>query len=427
MTGSGIAVLGLQWGDEGKGKIVDYLSESCAGVARFGGGSNAGHTIVRNGEKFILRLLPSGILHNDKLCFIGAGVVCDPEVLESEITELEKRGISTRGRLFIDYATHLVLPLHKLKDVYEDACRGNNALDTTKRGIGPAYADRASRIGIRVADLFDKEMIESRLKQLSIIYKEMDGSEGNEWMTDIAALYKYLIKYEPLLKRLVSDVGPKIMDMLNSGKQVLFEGAQGSLLDIDFGTYPYTTSSHTTIGGIFIGLGIPPSYLNSTVGVVKAYTTRVGHGPFPTEIQDDTATEIRIKGGEFGSVTGRPRRIGWLDMVSLKRIIRINGITKLAITKLDVLDGLDQINVCESYEIDGHRTPDIPANNPDFCKAQPIYTKIAGWSQQSRGAKKVDDLPKETRKYLDFIEEKTGVPIWLVSTGQSREDTIILE
>jgi adenylosuccinate synthase len=416
------AVLGLQWGDEGKGKIIDFLSEAADAVARFGGGSNAGHTIVIDGEKFILRLLPSGVLHSGKLCFIGAGVACDPEVLENEITSLSSKGIDTSGRVFVDYGAQLVLPLHKARDSAEEISRGKGAIDTTKRGIGPSYADRVTRIGIRVADLF--EQLESKAQNMAAFHRFSDDPAMLEQET--ARLIDYLNNFKPLFATVMADIATRIMGLIDSQKKVLFEGAQGSLLDIDFGTYPYTTSSHTTIGGILTGLGISPDYLGTVIGVVKSYMTRVGHGPFPTEIEGKLADEIREKGGEYGSVTGRARRIGWLDMVALKRVIKLNGVTNLALTKLDVLDNQKEIFVCEAYELDGHRVDVIPPNHPDFFRAKPVYTRLDGWSGQVAGVTKLDQLPSQARGYLDFIQQKTGVPIWLVSTGQSREHTILI-
>jgi adenylosuccinate synthase len=422
-----VAVLGLQWGDEGKGKVIDFLSENCRAVVRFSGGANAGHTIVVDGQKFILRLLPSGILHKDKQCFIGAGVACDPEVLDEEISVLEGRGISTRGRVFVDYGAHLVLPLHKVADGFLDSNRGRGALDTTKKGIGPAFADRASRIGLRVADLFDRKTAAMKIDQLFSFHKECLAGMPDESRIDKTRLTQNLFRHEPLFAKLVSDVGPRIMDLIDDGKRVLFEGAQGALLDIDYGSYPFVTSSHTTTGGIFTGLGIPPRYLGSTVGICKAYMTRVGHGPFPTEIKDDFADKLREKGGEYGSVTGRPRRVGWLDLVMLNRMSRLNGIDRLAITKLDVLDGLEEILVCESYEADDSRPGAVPANHPDFSRARPVYTRLRGWNRPCAGARKLDDLPKEARAYVDYISEKADLPVWLVSTGNSRSDTVLVD
>jgi adenylosuccinate synthase len=425
MRANSTAVLGLQWGDEGKGKIIDFLSESSDAVARFGGGSNAGHTIVVNGEKFILRLLPSGVLHERNICFIGTGVACDPEVLESEINALDVRGIKTKGRILVDFAAQLVLPIHKARDIYEETNRGKGAIDTTRRGIGPSYADRVTRIGVRVADLFDQTLLESKARNLAQFHLVC-----NEHATvDEAAvkLAEYMSRFKPLLGGMIADTAPRIMEMIESGKKVLFEGAQGSLLDVDYGTYPYATSSHTTVGGIFTGLGISPEYLGNVVGVMKSYMTRVGHGPFPTEIADDLAIRLREKGGEFGSVTGRPRRIGWLDIVALKRMIKQNGVTRLAITKLDVLDGLTDIFVCESYQLDGEKRDVIAPNHPDFFRAKPVYTRLDGWSGQVAGATKLDKMPSGARSYIDFIEKKTGVPAWLISTGSGRENTILID
>jgi adenylosuccinate synthase len=425
MKANSIAILGLQWGDEGKGKIIDYLSDKCDAVARFGGGANAGHTIVVNGEKFILRLLPSGVLHPDRLCLIGSGVACDPEVLVNEIEELEKRGVSTLGRIFVDFAAQLVLPLHKSRDKFEEASRGKAALDTTKRGIGPSYADRVSRIGVRVVELFDRQTLESRIDNLLLIHKaHLSDDKGHE---EKARLLKSLAAYEPLFRRIVDDVGPRIMEMISSGKMVLFEGAQGSLLDVDFGTYPYATSSHTTIGGIFTGLGIAPRYVGSVLGVMKSYMTRVGHGPFPTELENELGQKLRERGVEFGSVTGRPRRTGWLDLVALQRMIKLNGVDRLAVTKLDVMDGWNELCVCEAYDIERRHFAFSPPNHPDFSRALPIYSKLAGWNKPVHGVRRLADLPSEARAYLEFIEERTGVPIWLVSTGSSRDDTIIID
>ncbi len=423
MRANSIAVLGLQWGDEGKGKIIDYLSESSDAVARFGGGSNAGHTIVVKGEKFILRLLPSGVLHEGKLCFIGPGVACDPEVLEGEIKALDGRGIKTAGRIFVDFGTHLVLPIHKVRDSAEESSRGKGAIDTTRRGIGPSYADRVTRIGIRVADIFDRTLLESKARNMAEFHKVCEDAAIIE--REALNLIEYLQKFGSMFSGMVTDTAPRIMELIDLGKKVLFEGAQGSLLDVDYGTYPYATSSHTTVGGIFTGLGLSPKYLGEIIGVVKTYMTRVGHGPFPTEITDQLATGLRTRGGEFGSVTGRPRRIGWLDMVALKRMIRQNGATKLALTKLDVLDGLNDVFVCEAYEIDGKRLDVIPPNHPDFFRAKPIYTRLEGWPGKASGVRELGKLPRQARAYIDYIEKKTGVPAWLISTGFGREDTIL--
>jgi adenylosuccinate synthase len=419
------AVIGLQWGDEGKGKIIDFLSEDCDAVVRFGGGSNAGHTIVIDGQKFILRLLPSGVFRPGKLCFIGPGVACDPEVLDSEITAIEKKGIPVKDRVFLDFASHLVLPLHKERDSFEELSRGKGAIDTTRRGIGPSYADRISRLGIRVADLLEPQTLNGKLENILRFHNICTGRQAELAPGKLDELIKYLEEFKPLLVGLMADVAPRIMKLLEEGKSVLFEGAQGSLLDVNFGTYPYTTSSNTTIGGVFIGLGLPPSYLGKVIGIVKSYTTRVGFGPFPTELNDELGVRLRERGHEFGSVTGRPRRTGWLDMVALKRMIKLNGVTHLALTKLDVLDGLKEILVCESYEVDGKRRDVIAPNHPDFFNARPVYTSFKGWSNEVAGKTTLDTLPAEARTYVDFIERSTGVPVLLISTGFGREETIV--
>lgn len=425
MRPNSTAVIGLQWGDEGKGKIIDFLSESCDAVVRFGGGSNAGHTIVISGEKFILRLLPSGVFRPKITCYIGAGVACDPEVLESEISALEKRGVSCSGRIAVDFASHLVLPLHKHRDTFEETARGKGAIDTTKRGIGPSYADRISRIGIRLADLFEPELLRQKAENILRFHRTCTRQESELPAGELDALMSYFDKYRPLFQSLIADVTPAVMKLIDSGKAVLFEGAQGSLLDIYYGTYPYTTSSHTTIGGIFTGLGLPPTYLGRVVGIAKSYTTRVGHGPFPTELTDQVGAGLRDRGREFGSVTGRPRRTGWLDMAALRRMIKLNGVTQLALTKLDVLDGMSEIMVCESYQVDGERRHDVPPNHPDFMKAKPFYTRLDGWPSGVAHKTTLTDFPSQARAYIDFIEEKAGVPVWLISTGFGREDTIL--
>lgn len=427
MKPNSMAVLGLQWGDEGKGKVIDYLSERCDAVARFSGGANAGHTIVVNGQKYILKLLPSGVLHEGKICMIGSGVALDPWILQTEIEELAEKGISVDGRLFIDFAAHLVLPLHKVADGYQESLRGKGAIDTTKRGIGPSYADRVSRVGLRMADIYDKTHLEDKIDYVLSRHEECINKVGDENAGDRKKLKGMLEDLATLFKPFVADVASKVMDLINSRKKVLFEGAQGMLLDVDLGTYPYVTSSHTTIGGLFTGLGIPPSYVGDVIGITKAYMTRVGHGPFVSEITGELADELRESGGEYGSVTGRPRRVGWLDLVALKRAIRANGINKLAVTKLDVLDRFEEIYICESYELKGQKSNGIPPNHPDFAEAKPVLTKITGWEEQTAGTNRIDKLPKNARKYIDYISLKTDVPVWLISTGSSRESTIIIE
>jgi adenylosuccinate synthase len=422
-----MAVLGLQWGDEGKGKVIDYLSETCDAVARFGGGANAGHTIVVGGQKFILKLLPSGVLREGKICLIGSGVALDLWILRTEIEELAGKGISIDGRLFIDYAAHLVLPLHKAADGYQDSMRGKGAIDTTKRGIGPSYADRAARVGLRLADIFDESQFTQKIDYIYTKHEECLNTVADGPIKDRNKLISELRELGSFFKPLMADVADMVMDLVSSGKKVLFEGAQGMLLDVDMGTYPYVTSSHTTVGGIFTGLGIPPSFVGEVIGITKAYMTRVGHGPFVSEITGDLAEELRECGGEYGSVTGRPRRVGWLDLVALKRAIRANGIDKLAVTKMDVLDKFQELYICEAYEIDGKKSNGIPPNHPDFARARPVLTRIAGWGKPTVGVDDFKRLPENARKYIDYISKKTGAPVWLISTGSSRESTIIKE
>jgi adenylosuccinate synthase len=427
MKPNSMAVLGLQWGDEGKGKVIDFLSERCDAVARFSGGANAGHTIVVNGQKFILKLLPSGVLHEGKICLIGSGVALDLWILKTEIEELAEKGISVDGRLFIDFASHLVLPLHKIADGYQESLRGKNAIDTTKRGIGPSYADRVSRVGLRVADLYDKGRLDEKIDYIFTRHEECLEKAGDEHLKDRKILKTALDEMGELFKPFVTDVAGRVMELVSGGKKVLYEGAQGMLLDVDLGTYPYVTSSHTTIGGLFTGLGIPPSYVGEVIGITKAYMTRVGHGPFVSEINGDLAEELRESGGEYGSVTGRPRRVGWLDLVALKRAIRANGINKLAVTKLDVLDRFTDLYVCESYELNGELANGIPPNHPEFALAKAKLKKIPGWDTPTAGINRIDKLPENARRYIEYISERTGVPVWMVSTGSSRESTIVVE
>lgn len=427
MKPNSMAVLGLQWGDEGKGKVIDYLSERCDAVARFSGGANAGHTIVVDGQKFILKLLPSGVLRMDKICLIGSGVALDLWILKTEIEELAEKGISVDGRLFIDFAAHLVLPLHKAADGYQESMRGKGAIDTTKRGIGPSYADRAARVGLRLADIYDETELTRKIDYIYAKHKECLDTIKDDIVKNRDKIISELNELGTFFKPFVTDVADKVTDLISSGKKVLFEGAQGMLLDVDLGTYPYVTSSHTTIGGIFTGLGISPSYVGEVIGITKAYMTRVGHGPFVSEINGDLADELRERGGEYGSVTGRPRRVGWLDLVALKRAIRADGINKLAVTKLDVLDKFEEIYVCECYEIGGQKAETLPPSHPDFARAKPVLTKIPGWGEPTAGIIKFEKLPGNARKYVDYIAEKAEAPVWLISTGSSRESTIIVE
>jgi adenylosuccinate synthase len=416
------AVVGSQWGDEGKGKIVDLLAEKADIVARSQGGANAGHTVIIKGEEFILHLIPSGILHPDKICLIGNGVVTDLWRLFDEINELENRGISTEGRLFISGLSHLVLPYHKWIEKRTEDFLSNKSLGTTLRGIGPTYTDKYSRLGIRAYDLLFPEVLRGRL-ELNFKLKQaaIEGYGEGEY-TNIDALYNALLEFGRRLKPMIVD-GPIFLEKAHrADKAILFEGAQGTLLDIDYGTFPYVTSSNTTIGGAMTGLGISPAYINKVIGIVKAYQTRVGNGPFPTELDNETGEALRASGKEFGASTGRPRRTGWLDLVLLKYSVRINGMTDLAITKLDVLDDLDEIKVCTRYELPEDRGDYLIAN---LDKVKPIYETLKGWDRPLKRLTGYDDLPQEAKDYIKFIEDYVGCRATIISTGAEREDTIV--
>jgi len=416
------AVIGSQWGDEGKGKIVDILSEKADIVARSQGGANAGHTVIIDGQEFILHLIPSGILHSDKICLIGNGVVTDLWRLFDEIDMLEKRGISTEGRLFISGLSHLVMPYHKWieKQIEDLLCK--RSLGTTLRGIGPTYTDKYSRLGIRAYDLLFPDVLNERLKINYKLKKATIEEYGEGEFLDSDALHEVLVTFGKRLKPMIVD-GPIFFEKAHrANKAILFEGAQGTLLDIDYGTFPYVTSSNTTIGGALTGLGISPSYIDKVIGIVKAYQTRVGNGPFPTELNDDLGQALRSNGKEFGASTGRPRRTGWLDLVLLKYAVRINGMTDLAVTKLDVLDNLDEIKVCTRYELPEDRGDYLIAN---LDKVQPVYETLKGWKHPVKGLTDYGDLPSEAKNYIKFIEDYIGCKATIISTGAGREATII--
>ncbi|KPJ49821.1 MAG: adenylosuccinate synthetase [candidate division Zixibacteria bacterium DG_27] len=419
-----IAVLGTQWGDEGKGKIVDFLAEKADIVARFQGGANAGHTVVFGKEQFILHLLPSGALHPGKVCVIGNGVVVDLEQLFREVEELKVRGYDLTGRLFISGRANLVLPYHKMIDRLSDSGKGDEALGTTFRGIGPAYVDKVNRLGVRVSDIFEREALEARLN-LTLVFKEdfADRSEDKKAF-DRDYLLNSLLSYGDRLAPLVCDTSFLLLEAIEQDKNILFEGAQGALLDVDFGTYPYTTSSNTSVGGIFTGLGIPPAALHETIGIAKAYNTRVGNGPFPTEETGETGDRLRERGNEFGATTQRPRRCGWLDLVALKYTARINGVNKLALTKLDVLDEFAEIKVCTSYRINGAEMKNFPDELRHWESCEPIYQTLPGWQSPTSGLTSWGKLPQNARDYISFIEKFVGVPVNLVSTGVSRREIV---
>ena len=415
----------MQWGDEGKGKIVDLLAAEADIIARFQGGANAGHTIIVDDKKYILHLIPSGIIHPDKECYIGNGVVLDPFAFIEELKFLESHKISYKGRLWLSPATHLVLPFHKLIDSVEESTRGTSSIGTTKRGIGPAYVDKVARQGIRVADLFNPDRLKKRLElHKKIKGRYLEGSDDER--ADIDRTYKELMEIAPVLEPFVVDVSLKLFEEHQKGRQILFEGAQGGLLDVDLGTYPFATSSNTTTGGALTGLGINLRMIDEVLGVVKAYSSRVGAGPFPTELVDETGEQLRHHGDEYGATTGRPRRCGWLDLVALRYTCRINGVNSIAVTKIDVLDNFDSINVCTGYKLDGKPLSEVPLDLADLAHVSPVYHTLPGWSEDTTGITEFDSLPVKAREYLEFIAKDLKVKIALVSTGAKRHETIIV-
>jgi len=425
-VGQSVVVLGAQWGDEGKGKIVDLLTDQVGAVVRFQGGHNAGHTLVINGKKTVLHLIPSGILREEVLCLIGNGVVISPQALREEIDELEGAGVEVRSRLKISPAAPLIMPYHIALDQAREKAAGGKAIGTTGRGIGPAYEDKVARRGIRIADLHYPQQLAEKLRAaldyhnfVLTRYLNVDAVDFNQTYEDALAFGEYV---QPMK----SDIAGICHELRRQGKRVLFEGAQGALLDIDHGTYPYVTSSNTTIGGALAGSGVGVSDVDYVLGIAKAYATRVGSGPFPTELHDATGKRFRERGAEFGATTGRPRRCGWLDMVALKHAVAINGISGLCITKLDVLDGLEQIKVCIAYEYRGKRTEYAPLDVQGWEEISPVYLEFSGWSDNTHGITEWEQLPAAARAWLRAVEELAGCPISIVSTGADREHTLIL-
>ncbi|NLY49937.1 MAG: adenylosuccinate synthase [Firmicutes bacterium] len=419
-------IIGAQWGDEGKGKVTDFLAERADVVARYQGGNNAGHTVIVGEQGFKLHLVPSGILYPDKLCVLGNGMVIDPEALVNEIEGLEEKGVSTAGLRISDRA-HLILPYHKRLDELQEASRGAGKIGTTGRGIGPAYNDKSARMGMRMADLLDPsefhEKLTANVKAKNAYLKQTFGAEG----FDAAAMEEIILALAERFRDRITDTGVLLSETIAAGKKVLFEGAQGTLLDIDHGTYPFVTSSNTTAGGACTGTGVGPTAIDRVIGVVKAYTTRVGAGPFPTELNDAVGERLRQRGAEFGTTTGRPRRCGWLDTVVLRYAARVNGLTGIAITKLDVLDGLDTIKICTGYRINGKVTTDFPASRKAVETAEPVYEELPGWNESTGQATTWEELPAATRRYLDRIADLTGVPIVIVSVGPCRSQTIVMD
>ncbi len=422
-----VIVVGAQWGDEGKGKLVDFLTEKADVVARYQGGHNAGHTVVINNEKYVLHLIPSGILHKNTVCIIGNGVVVEPAALIQEITDLQKRGIRVSRNLLISKSAHLIMPYHLVLDSASERSKGKKCIGTTGRGIGPTYVDKMARTGIRVGDLLDPgeflEKIKANLKHVNFLMKNLYKSRG----FSAQKIFKEYIGYGAILKKHISDADVVINSAISGGKNLLLEGAQGTLLDIDHGTYPFVTSSNSIAGGACTGLGIGPTKISRVLGVVKAYTTRVGSGPFPTEIRDHTGEEIRMKGDEFGATTGRPRRCGWLDTVILRHASMINGFSGIAITKLDILDGLDKIKICTAYKYKGKIYTGFPKELDIFANCTPVYEEMEGWRESTLGIREYTKLPLQARAYIKRMEELIGVKAHLISTGQKRDELITLK
>lgn len=421
-----VIVIGAQWGDEGKGKITDLLSKSANVVVRYQGGVNAGHTVVVDDQTFKLHLIPSGILYPETECIIGSGTVVDPRGLIEELDTLKGLQVSTEN-LYISEAAHVTMPYHRLIDQASEEQRGAKKIGTTKRGIGPTYADKSERIGIRVVDLMDHEALREQL-EWTIRYKNgiLEKLYDIEPLNPKAVVEEY-IHYAERLRPHITDASLRVYDAIQKRKNILFEGAQGTLLDLDHGTYPYVTSSNPVAGGACIGTGIGPTVIDRVIGVAKAYTTRVGEGPFPTELNGAMGDHLGDRGAEFGTTTGRARRCGWFDAVIGRYAVRINGLDCLAITKLDVLDELDDIKVCVAYELDGERCNDLPGSARQFARCQPVYETLPGWKTSTSDCRSLDDLPKPALDYLKFLAELMDVPIAIVSLGASREQTIIVE
>ena len=421
-----VVVVGTQWGDEGKGKIVDWLTDHAQGVVRFQGGHNAGHTLVVNGKKTVLRLIPSGILRSNVQCFIGNGVVLSPEALFKEIDELEAAGINVVSRLKIAEACPLILPYHIALDQAREAARGADKIGTTGRGIGPAYEDKVARRALRVGDLFDPQRFAARLKENLAYYNFLLTQYFKVEAVDFDTVYQTTMQLAERLKPMVADVSRTLYEMNKAGVPLLFEGAQGTLLDIDHGTYPFVTSSNCVAGAAAPGAGVAPQMLSYVLGIVKGYTTRVGSGPFPTEQENEIGSFLATRGNEFGSVTGRPRRCGWFDAALLKRSIQINGVSGLCVTKLDVMDGLDEIKLCVGYQLNGVALDIFPVGADAVTACEPIYETLPGWTESTVGTKRWEDLPENARAYLKRIEAICEAPVDMVSTGPDREETIVL-
>jgi adenylosuccinate synthase len=417
-------LVGSQWGDEGKGKIVDILSEKYDVVARYQGGANAGHTVEIGDKKYILHLIPSGILREKVICVIGNGVVIDPEALLEEIKILENNNISVKGRLLISHNAHLIMPYHKLLDSIRES--GDQKIGSTGRGIGPCYTDKYARKGVKIVDLLSRDTLEKKIKinleEKNNLLRKIYDKEGFK----IIEMVEQYIKFDKEIDSCITDTALFLNSAINEGKSVLLEGAQGALLDVDFGTYPFVTSSNPTSGGASTGTGIPPTKITSVFGIVKAYTTRVGHGPFPTELNDDNGEKLREKGAEFGATTGRPRRCGWFDAFLVKYSNMINGVEKVAITKLDVLSTFDELKVCVGYELDGKLLKSFPTDLKRLYDVKPIYETLPGWSENIENCRSYTDLPEKTKDYLNFLSNQTGMKLEIISVGPKRKQTFFV-
>ena len=422
---STVVISGAQWGDEGKGKIVDYLAQQADTVVRFQGGSNAGHTVSVGGEEYKLRLLPSGILYKGTTCVIANGVVLDPQCLLEEIDAMNSRGVDT-SNIRISNRAHVVMPWHKLFDELGELQRGANKIGTTKRGIGPCYIDKADRIGIRVCDLIDRDEFAAKVRAVLAVKNLTLEKVFNHAPLDAEEIIREYNGYAERIRPLVCDTITLLNRQIDAGKKILFEGAQATMLDIDYGTYPFVTSSHPISGGVGIGAGVAPKKIDTVVSVVKAYCTRVGEGPFPTEQLNDIGEKLRTAGHEFGTVTGRPRRTGWLDACVVKYAGQLSGTDYMAVTRLDILDGFDEIKMCVAYKLDGKIIDEIPASLNVLAKVEPVYETFTGWKTDISNVRRFDDLPENARKYLARMAEVTGIELGIVSVGANRDQTIVL-
>ncbi|MDA3877510.1 MAG: adenylosuccinate synthase [Halothiobacillus sp.] len=424
--GKSVVVLGSQWGDEGKGKIVDLLTESVQAVVRFQGGHNAGHTLVIEGKKTVLHLIPSGVLRENVQCLIGNGVVLSPDALIHEMSELEAKGVPARERLMLSEACPLILPYHVALDQAREHARGASKIGTTGRGIGPAYEDKVARRAIRLEDIFHRERLAAKLGEVLDFHNFVLRHYFHTTPIDFQEVLDRVLGQAEILAPMVGDVPRRLMDLRREGANLMFEGAQGTLLDIDHGTYPYVTSSNTTAGGASTGTGVGPLAFDYILGITKAYTTRVGGGPFPTELDDEIGTHLAVKGHEVGATTGRARRCGWFDAVALRRAVEINSISGLCLTKLDVLDGIDKISICIGYELDGQPLSVAPLSAETYARCIPVYEEMPGWQVSTVGVRTLDGLPENARRYIRRIEELSGVPVDIISTGPDRDETIVL-